>query len=91
MDLSENTGKKKKKPSYFSIPLRFTLNIIPRMGDMKETIFPIIRVSSDLNLMQGQHYSLLSVYTCAYFIFLCVGHRDCVSIIKMMQSLLRRQ
>ena len=83
--------KYRKKPSYFSIPLRFTLNIIPRVGDMKEIIFPILRVSSDLNLVQGQHYPLLPVYTCAYFIFLCVGHRECVFMIKMMQSLLRMQ
>lgn len=66
MDLSQNT---EKKPSYCSIPVRFTLNIIPRVGDMKEIIFPIFRVSSDLNLVQGKHYSLLPVYACAYFIF----------------------
>lgn len=70
---------RKKKPSYFSIPLRFTLNIIPRMGDMKEIIFPIIRVSSDLNLVQGQHYSLLPVHACAYFIFfMCWTQRMCL-------------
>ena len=36
---------------------------------MKEIIFPIFRVSSDLNLVQGKHYSLLPVYACAHFIF----------------------
>lgn len=75
MDLSENI---ERSHLIFSIPLRFTLNIILRVGEMKEIIFPILEVSSGLNLVLGKHHLLLSVCVCVHFKDDAISFQDAV-------------